>query len=278
VDGAEAAFRAAIGHKPKYHEAHSNLGVVLVRKGDLDGAVAAYRTAIHLKPDNIVARLNLGRALLKQRQFAEALTHLRSAHERGSRQPDWPFPSALWVQQAQSLADLDRRATTILKGEAAAKGPSELVRLARFCLDKKKYPAAAARLYTDAFTAEPELWDDLAASDRFAAAKAAALAGCAGGGDAAAHDETGRVRWRNQALSWLRSDLKSWTKKLRDGDTEEAEEVRETLGRWQRDPAFAGVRGPDALGKLPKPERAGWWALWEEVAALTQNREKAHPR
>jgi serine/threonine protein kinase/Flp pilus assembly protein TadD len=276
--GAIAACREAINLKADHPEAYCNLGVALVGTGDVHGAVAAFREAIRLKPDNAEAHLNLGRALKKKGQFAEALTHFRRGHEQGSRRPDWPFPSAKWVQQAQALAELDSRATTILKGEAEAKSASESLLLARFCLDKKKYPAAAARLYSDAFAAEPELASDLAASDRFAAAKAAALAGGGCGGDATALDELGRVRWRNQALNWLRADLKSWTKKLRGGDAEEADEVRETLGRWQREPAFAGVRGPDALGKLPKPERAGWCALWEEVAALTQNREETHPR
>jgi serine/threonine protein kinase/Flp pilus assembly protein TadD len=275
VVGAIAASREAIRLKKDHPEAYCNLGVALVGTGDVDGAVAAFREAIRLKPDNAEAHLNLGRALRTKGQFAEALTHFRRGHEQGSRRPDWPFPSAKWVQQAQALAELDSRATTILKGEAEAKSASESLLLARFCLDKKKSPAAAARLFADAFAAEPDLASDLVAGDRVAAAKAAALAGCASGGDAAAFDELGRVRWRNQALNWLRADLKSWTKKLRGGD---ADEARETLGRWQRDPAFAGVRGPDALGKLPKPERAGWWALWEEVAALMEDPEKAHPR
>ena len=94
------------------------------------------------------------------------------------------------------------------------------------------------------------------------------LAGCGSGGDAATLDETGRSRWRNQALDWLRADLKLWTKKQQSGDAEEGDEVREGLGRWQRDPAFAGVREPDALSKLPMAERQPWQQLWQEVEAL----------
>jgi serine/threonine-protein kinase len=277
VDGAIAAYREALQLKKELPEALNGLGVALVCKGDVDRAIAAYREALQLKQDYPEAHCNLGGALREKGQFAEALTHLRRGHELGTQKPGWRYPSAEWVRQTQSLADLDRRATAILKGEARAKNPSELLRLARFCLDRKKYPASAARLYADAFAAEPELAADLAAGDRFAASRAAALAGCGSGGDAATLDETGRSRWRNQALDWLRADLKLWAKKRQSGDAEEHNEVREGLGRWQRDPAFAGVRGPDALAKLLAPEGEVWRRLCADVAAtLAQAEEKGN--
>jgi hypothetical protein len=37
---------------------------------------------------------------------------------------------------------------------------------------------------------------------------------------------------------------------------------------WLQDPDFAGVRGPEALGRLPEAERRDWQRLWEEVEAL----------
>src|SRR5262249_27987144 len=41
----------AIGIKPDFAEAHSNLGTALTGQGKLDEAVAAYRWAIGIKPD-----------------------------------------------------------------------------------------------------------------------------------------------------------------------------------------------------------------------------------
>jgi hypothetical protein len=35
-----------------------------------------------------------------------------------------------------------------------------------------------------------------------------------------------------------------------------------------REPDFAGVRGTEALAKLPEAERADWTKLWQDVAAL----------
>src|SRR5262249_36834515 len=38
------------------------------------------------------------------------------------------------------------------------------------------------------------------------------------------------------------------------------------IDRWLEVPDFAGVRGPDALARLPKAERQEWQKLWAEVA------------
>ena len=38
------------------------------------------------------------------------------------------------------------------------------------------------------------------------------------------------------------------------------------MQHWLDDPDFAGVRGPDALAKLPEAERPDWQKLWADVA------------
>jgi hypothetical protein len=51
------------------------------------------------------------------------------------------------------------------------------------------------------------------------------------------------------------------------------------MQHWQHDPDFNGVRGPDALARLPEAEREDWRKLWDDVAAtLAQAQErKASP-
>jgi hypothetical protein len=39
---------------------------------------------------------------------------------------------------------------------------------------------------------------------------------------------------------------------------------------WLADTDFAGVRGAEALKRLPEAERADWERLWDEVEALRQ--------
>jgi hypothetical protein len=38
------------------------------------------------------------------------------------------------------------------------------------------------------------------------------------------------------------------------------------LHRWLEDPDFAGVRGPEALARLPEAERQAWQKLWADIA------------
>jgi hypothetical protein len=45
-------------------------------------------------------------------------------------------------------------------------------------------------------------------------------------------------------------------------------EVAQRMQHWLGDADFAGVRGPESLGKLPEAERQEWQKLWQEVEAL----------
>jgi hypothetical protein len=44
--------------------------------------------------------------------------------------------------------------------------------------------------------------------------------------------------------------------------------VRQQMQHWLSDDDFAGVRGSDALAKLPEAERNEWRKLWQEVETL----------
>jgi hypothetical protein len=46
------------------------------------------------------------------------------------------------------------------------------------------------------------------------------------------------------------------------------------MQHWQSDADFAGVRGSEALERLPAAERADWQKLWQEVEEL---RHRAAP-
>ena len=67
--------------------------------------------------------------------------------------PGWHHRSAELVKLCQRLVDLDSRLPAILNGERKPQSPQEQVELAKLCLLYKQRPAAAARLYGDAFDA-----------------------------------------------------------------------------------------------------------------------------
>jgi tetratricopeptide (TPR) repeat protein len=72
LEGAERGFRLVLKQDPARPEAHSNLGVVLERRGRPAEAEACYREALRLEPAWLQACLNLGVLLVSGRRFEEA--------------------------------------------------------------------------------------------------------------------------------------------------------------------------------------------------------------
>jgi Flp pilus assembly protein TadD len=255
LDEAIAEFRKALRLNKDLPQVHNNLGNALLGKGQLDEAIVEFREAVRLMKDSAEAHCSLGDALLRQGQFQEAVQELRRGHELGSRNPRWPYAalSAQQLRNAERLANLDARLPGLLKGEEQPKDADERLALAQMCQQNKKLYAAAVRFFAQAFAAQPALVTDMQAGRRYNAACAAALAGCGKGKDAIGLDDNERARLRKQALDWLRADLTAWRNVLEKDKT--APVVGQLMQRWLRDPDFNGVRGAEALAKLPQAER-----------------------
>jgi tetratricopeptide (TPR) repeat protein len=277
LDEAIAEFREAIRLKRDYFGARYNLGNALRQKGDLEGAIAEYREAIRINKDFPGAHCNLGLVLRDKGQFAEALTHLRASHELGSKDPRWPHPSAQWVKQCQRLIELDGKLPSVLSGKEQPASPAERAEYAEVCCKKRLY-AAAARLSREAIAAQPALVASPVNGLRYNAACAAALAGSGAGEDAAKLTDAERVALRKQALEWLRADLAAWRGLLEKQPDRARLVVAEQMQHWLGDTDFAGVRGPDALAKLPEAERKDWEKLWADVADLLRRAADKPPQ
>src|SRR5262249_5586200 len=154
---AEASYRAALEINPGHAKAHNNLGNLLAGQGRLAEADACFRAALKGNPNYALAYCNLGPALCEQGRFTGARGSLAPGHELGSKIADWPHPSARWLKEAERLFWLDARAPKILKGDEKPSSPTEQIELARMCHRYKKLHAAAVRLYSGAFTAQPQL-------------------------------------------------------------------------------------------------------------------------
>jgi tetratricopeptide (TPR) repeat protein len=271
LDEAIAEFREVICLKNDSADAHYNLGAALQDKDQLDEAIAEYQEAIRLKKDFAEAHCNLGGMLERKGLFAEALEYRRRGHELGSRNPRWPYPSALWVRNCERLVELDRKLPAILSGKREPADTRELIALAELCqLPSKKRYLAALQFYEEAFTAEPKLTGDQPSNARYNAACVAALAGCGRGDGADKLDTSERARLRQKALEWLRADLAAWHKVMEGERSKAAPAVRQQMEHWLEDTDFAGVRGSDALTRLPEAERQKWQKLWAEVDQLRQ--------
>jgi hypothetical protein len=182
------------------------------------------------------------------------------------------------LSRVERLIELDGGLDAIVRGEPKPKDAAESIEFALFCLLHKHRNAAAARLFTEAFDANPELERDMNAQHRYNASCAALLAASGQGEDAPSLDDAKRASLRRQALGWLRADLAFWKEQLagaaRDPNPLSSAKlratVRGTLRHWQKDTDLAGVRDAEELAKLPDAEREGWNKLWVEVTELLE--------
>jgi hypothetical protein len=214
----------------------------------------------------------VGAALYDKGQLDEAIAEWREALRLDKDDPDARRSLDVAVRMKAALEKLPR----ILKGEAQPADAAERLALAHLCQLHKQLFAAAARFYAEAFAHQPTLAED--AGHRYNAACAAALAGCGQGKDAVSLGEKERALLRRQALDWLRADLDAWRRRLAKGPEQTRPAVVQQMQHWQQDPDFSGVRGPDALGRLPEAERPGWQQLWADVAdTLATAQGKSNP-
>jgi serine/threonine-protein kinase len=140
----------------------------------------------------------------------------------------------------------------------------------------KNLNLAAAKLYAEAFAADPKLADNHHISHRYYAACAATLAGCGEPGALPTEglSEAERAPWRKQARAWLQADLAAWTKMMTSDSPADRDLAKKTLNRWQVDPDLAGIRERSALEPFSKEEREECLALWREVTAVLNRGQK----
>ena len=109
------------------------------------------------------------------------------------------------------------------------------------CYDKKLH-GASARLWTEAFQAQPKLTEDMQAQNRYNAACAAALAGCGQGKDDPPLDDAAKARWRKQAIDWLKADLAAWSKILESGPPQARRPSPRRFSTGKPTPTWPGSR------------------------------------
>src|SRR5205823_6226966 len=116
----EAARHHAItvALRPDSAAPYYNLGRILTRQDKHAEAEALYREVVRSKPADPLPYMRLARALMSQGKFEEAIVAYRRCDELGSRDPNWSFPSARLLAEAERMPALDAKLPAILRGEA----------------------------------------------------------------------------------------------------------------------------------------------------------------
>ena len=124
----ETLWRDTVEKYPASWMAHTTLGALLGRRGELRDAESHYREAVRLNPDFSTARINLGGLLANQGRFDEAIPQMREAVrlEPGSLEPYISLGRALllngqsdeaviWLRQAAAGWPQDARGQALLE-------------------------------------------------------------------------------------------------------------------------------------------------------------------
>ncbi len=256
----------AVRRFPKVAVAHKALAHALQSAGRIEDAVAEFREAVRLDPRLASAYLFLGRALIESGDYPGALDALARV-DPGPPPADPYLTPADLSARARDLMSLEERLPVILEGVELPADAEEEVSFARIAFVRHQ-PVAAARLWAESFTLSPALADDLVTAHRFQAARAAALAATEPGRGEPPPEPGSRARWSKQALDWLDADLTASQAVLHAGNYRQRAAVSKRLGRWQVDPALAGIRDEGELDKIPDPERRNLREFWRCVEAL----------
>jgi WD40 repeat protein len=154
----------------------------------------------------------------------------------------------------------------LLTGKRRPASNQERLQVISMCKRQERY-AAAARFYQQLFAADPTLADDPDTGRRYDAACCNILAAAGLGADAGHLGAQARAALRQEALTWLRADLKILHQQLESGKPPDRIVVQAKLRTWQKDSRLDAIRDPDALVKMPDEHRAACQEFWADVQA-----------
>jgi serine/threonine-protein kinase len=202
-------------------------------------------------------------ALADLGRHGEALAELAGAAVAG----DWRTVAAsareVWVchvlrreAEAKLLPDLEVKTRATYRPTDA---DERLVLIA--ASEDRGLSCAAARLFGEAFAADPGLAQRIPLQCRYRAAVAAARCGCGASIDSQTLTVEERARYRAQSLAWLREELAALP-----GGTVLEDRIA-LLSKWRTDADLRVVRDPALLAGLPAAESSAFAALWADVDA-----------
>jgi serine/threonine-protein kinase len=267
-------------------------GLAEYRQGRYAQAVLLLRESAALLPNRAGPGLVLAMAQFQSGSPKEARQTLASA----VRAYNWKAAQAghvtAWVSHVlrrEAEALILPNLPAFLRGEYRPQDNDERLAFSGACQFQGLY-AAAARLYADAFEADPQLagrlttecryrtlreefpeddrMEPLETECRYLAARCAALAGAGLAKDGAKLSAAERAHWRRQARQWLRADLAQWAGTLDSGSEPDRNLAKKMLTRWRVEPDLAALLESNEPDELSADERKDDLELWRDVGAV----------
>ncbi len=282
-DDAETELREAVRLAPDHGYAHFTLGHLHAARGHWDQAVPEYQAAIRLMPRNAgKIRLALADALPHVvhpdhphetiDHYAAGLLLLRQSDGAGAANA-FREAARLAASGSPDVADIDGALTqaeelvrlrAVVRGEAPARDNTERRQFIKLC-HRYGWAQAAARLYTQALAADPDLPHVQGETHFMGAARAAATAGTGRSRDDPPPGPAERGAASPNGAAWLRADLDGWCRRFAPDRPETRRRAAKYYRRWMEDPNVAAVCDPEALAALPADELKAWREFWHEV-------------
>ena len=226
---------------PNWFAARNSLQISPQDLARLDEATDHYRQAIKLDPRWYRPYGALGQALLAKRHFAEADVAISRCLELLPQEESKLRGNVERLRQrCRQLMALERRVPNIVQGTDKP-ATDECLDAAELCFVKNYY-ATAARLYSEALVATPQLTADLRAGHRFNAARAAALAAAGQGDDAAKlpESEQERIARAGARVAATRS-RETGVKKVDIGTAADRIQAEKAMTQWREDSRICGT-------------------------------------
>jgi serine/threonine-protein kinase len=270
-------------------------GLAEYRQGHPEQAIPWLEQSASSLPNRPGPRLVLAMAQFQSGSAREARKTLAAAvrvypwnESPPASQADLPVTWVSHVLRREAEAMILPDLPAFLQGKYQPQDNDERLALLPICQFQRRY-GAVARLFADAFAADPNLAQSLnteclvraqgpeAPADRievfdtpsrYVAARCAALAGCGLGSDVANVSEEVRTRWRMQAREWLRADLAEWAKMQESSPGTARDLAKKMLTHWLVEADLSGLREPAELDKLSADERKDCQALWHEIGVV----------
>ncbi len=242
-------FREALNLDPNNSIIAYNFGNVLRAVNDDREAIHWYRRAIAIRPDYAEATCNLAHALRDVGEFSEAVILMQRGHELGKSQPDWQYPSALWVLDCEKLQAIEAVLPELLTRRRPFTSIEERLLAIRGCFHKS-FHAARVKLIRAALAIDPSLANRPAGIDLTSAARSAMIVSLGKSIDSHLMSPKARANMLDQALTWLVADLQRLRSAMHSDDALTRSAARQRLSGWLDNPAFETLRSPEAVRKL----------------------------